>query len=343
MSITRLDLLDFAAFRNASIELAPGINVFVGANATGKTHAMKALYSALRAVPKGGSGLDLTQRLREKLARVFRPDDGQIGRLVQRRQGQRSARVRVHGEKGVLGFSIYSRDSSIRIQKSDLAAVPTSIFLPSRELLAMYEGFVAAYQARELSFDETYFDGIVALSATALRGPKPKLIATAIGELHAILGGHVVRQGDRFYLVGPDGKLEAHLLAEGMRKLASVTYLLANGELSERGLLLWDEPEANLNPALVAKVGEILVTLARTGMQIVIASHDYLLTQTLGLHAAEEGNHIRFFAFVRGDDGIGVASAPSPDELPEDVIRDAFLAHFDRSRAQEVGGRRGQR
>ncbi len=334
--IRKLELLGFAAFEHVVLDLVPGINVFLGANATGKTHAMKALYSALRAVPKEGSSLELGARLREKFARVFRPDDAQIGRLVQRRPGQGSARIRILGSSGQLGFSIYSKDSSIRIQKNDLEHVPSAIFLPSRELLAMYEGFIAAYQARELSFDETYFDGIVALSASALRGPKPKPISGAMEDLHKILGGHVVRQGDRFYLVGREGKLEAHLLAEGMRKLASVTYLLANGSLSERGVLFWDEPEANLNPALVGGLADLLVNLAKTGMQIVVATHDYLFTRTLALHS-EQGASIRFFAFVRQDSGVIVTGASTPDELPENLIRDAFLTHYDRSRGVEDG------
>ena len=40
MTIAKLTLGDFTAFRSADLVFASGVNVFVGANATGKTHAM---------------------------------------------------------------------------------------------------------------------------------------------------------------------------------------------------------------------------------------------------------------------------------------------------------------
>jgi energy-coupling factor transporter ATP-binding protein EcfA2 len=337
MTITGLELRDFGAFKSASLELVKGVNVLVGANATGKTHVMKLLYSVLRSIPKNGSALPFVQRLREKMAQVFRPDEGQVGRLVLRRQGQGSARVRVRMTRGEVLFSIYTKNSSVRLLKGGPEVAPKALFLPSRELLAMYEGFIAAYKARELSFDETYYDGIVALSAGALKGPKPGGISKVLGELNRHLGGRVVRYGDRFYLVSPDGRLEAHLLAEGMRKLASVAHLLSNGALPEKGVLFWDEPEANLNPVLVAAIADMLIKLAAAGMQVVVASHDYLLTHTLALNADEAANGtdatpIRFFGFVRDAAGVSVTAADDLAALPENLIRDAFLEHIDRAR-----------
>ena len=46
MSLTRVKLERFTAFENLDLALSPGINVFVGANGTGKTHLMKVCYAA---------------------------------------------------------------------------------------------------------------------------------------------------------------------------------------------------------------------------------------------------------------------------------------------------------
>ena len=46
MAITRLQLENFTAFESLDMEFSPGINVFVGANGTGKTHIMKVCYAA---------------------------------------------------------------------------------------------------------------------------------------------------------------------------------------------------------------------------------------------------------------------------------------------------------
>ena len=49
MTIQRLCLTDFTSFRSADVTFASGVNVFLGANATGKTHLMKVLYATLKA------------------------------------------------------------------------------------------------------------------------------------------------------------------------------------------------------------------------------------------------------------------------------------------------------
>ena len=200
--------------------------------------------------------------VRDKLAAVFRPDDGDVRRLVSRIQGKSTSRLRVEfGDREPLRATI---STSGRFPISNLefpvdqkgrphVDVPV-LFLPSRELLAMYEGFIAAYQQRELSFDETYFDTAVALSAGALRGPRPGALRNVVDRLEQELGGKVRLEGPRFYLHGQRGRLEAHLMAEGLRKVASVVHLIANGTLRQGGLLIWDEPEANLHPRL-AEIG----------------------------------------------------------------------------------------
>ncbi len=39
--------------------------------------------------------------------------------------------------------------------------------------------------------------------------------------------------------------MEMHLVAEGLRKLAMIARLIANGSLVDKVSLFWDEPEAN--------------------------------------------------------------------------------------------------
>ena len=71
MTIAQLTLSDFTAFRKLDLVFASGVNVFVGANSTGKTHVMKLLYATLKAAEPQLSPSGLDMRLKEKLARVF--------------------------------------------------------------------------------------------------------------------------------------------------------------------------------------------------------------------------------------------------------------------------------
>lgn len=335
MAIKRLELRDFTAFRDATLELSPGLNVFIGENATGKTHAMKALYCIARvAADVRNQGPSIGQ----KLATVFRPDDGSLGRLGHRRRGQRTASLGATDDGGgTYSVSIATKSSTCKSQNRKFRA-PTAVFVPSREALAMYEGFTAAYLKRELAFDETYFDLAVALSAAGLRGSPPRAFVETVGDLETALGGKIVLQGQRFYVRAEGGSmLEAPLLSEGMRKLGSILRLLQNGELRETGLLFWDEPEANLNPRLTVVVARALARLAAHNVQVVIASHDYLLTETLALLAREKnGPAARFFAFVREGTHVTVDGYDSLDDVEYNPIRNEFLNHY--NRINGVGG-----
>lgn len=335
MPIATLELTDFTAFRKARLELSSGINVFVGENATGKTHALKALHvlaNAARGEGRRGYFAD-------KLAGYFRPDDGALGRLGHRRPGQRSAILQVTDVGGAsLRATIATKSSRCTVAATGTWAGPRSLlFLPSREGLASSEGFIAAYLNRELAFDESYYDLAVALSASALKGAVPKVFRALVASLEETLGGKVVHEGGRFYVMSPSkAKLEAPLLSEGMRKVATVLRLLQNGSLRERGLLCWDEPEANLNPKLTVLVAEMLATLARNGVQVAIATHDYLLTETIALLQREPGGPVvRYFAFVRRGEAVEVLGADNLASLPANPIRAEYLAHYDRMRAAE--------
>jgi recombinational DNA repair ATPase RecF len=43
--LDRLELENFTVFREVNLDFSPGLNVFVGPNATGKTHILKLLYA----------------------------------------------------------------------------------------------------------------------------------------------------------------------------------------------------------------------------------------------------------------------------------------------------------
>ena len=133
----------------------------------------------------------------------------------------------------------------------------------------------------------------------------------------------------------PEGQLEAHLVAEGHRKMATLLYLLRNGELDKHSILFWDEPEANLNPQLVVKVAELLKKFASLGMQIFVTTHDYLLSHELSLLAeypTQPNIEIKFFALHKPDrlSGVIVEEANILAEIEHNPILNEFTAHYDR-------------
>jgi hypothetical protein len=339
MSILRLSLQKFSAFQEAQFDFSPGINVLIGANSTGKSHLLKLLYTAHRVAEESHAGTQQMgpdrygMRLAEKLAGVFKPEDAQIGRLVHRQRGRGTAEVALETSEGGLGFALSSLGKLTMRNRRWTPSTP-AVFLPSREVLAMYEGFVAAYEARELSFDETYYDTCKALSASQLRGPRGERAAQLLEPIEQALGGKVRLVGNRFHVLLGNGEFEAHMVAEGLRKVASVAHLIANGSLVENGVLFWDEPEANLNPRLIVQVVDFLQAFARRGVQVFLASHDYLLTHKLSLAAeypAPEGAvDMRFFSLYRSDERAAqVESASTLAGLEHNPILQEFARHYD--------------
>ena len=75
--------------------------------------------------------------------------------------------------------------------------------------------------------------------------------------------------------------MEAPLMAEGLRKIGVIAYLLTTGKLTEKGIIFWDEPEANLNPRLIKSVAALLVKLAECGIQVILGTHSLFLLKEL--------------------------------------------------------------
>jgi hypothetical protein len=52
------------------------------------------------------------------------------------------------------------------------------------------------------------------------------------------------------------------LVPEGLRKLAMLACVIATVELLDSGMLVWDEPEANLNPRFLRPMAQTILDLS---------------------------------------------------------------------------------
>jgi ABC-type multidrug transport system ATPase subunit len=210
-----------------------------------------------------------------------------------------------------------------------------SVFLPPREALSFYPGFIPLYQQRWLAFDRTYYELCEALSVPPLREPSEQF-SSIIATLEAAIGGRVSLHGDRFVIEQENGEIDANLEAEGLRKLAMIAHLIANGSLEPGGYLFWDEPEANMNPKLVVLIKDLLVGLAKAGVQVFIATHDYLLCSELSLFSEyaspEDKDLVKFFCLnkEKHTDPVTVESGAVLADLSHNPIVEEFSAHYER-------------
>ncbi|MCP5277660.1 MAG: ATP-binding protein [Thiobacillus sp.] len=341
--LRKLTLSNFSVFGEAQISWAAGLNVIVGENGTGKSQLMKLAYSLGWVSQAQGLATrqtkdELQRRIADKIVGTCRPE--YLGRMVSRKQGRNRCEVMVtfaSPAKSSFRFSFASNSrSEVKIEKMPeayLAAAP--VFIPTREMLSIFPGFIAAYEARELEFEETYYDIARALNAAA-RKRRTAPVEAMIERIEKLLKGRIRLDAGRFYLL-PDqpgqGRIEMPLIAEGMRKLAMLAYLLMNGALRDRGTLFWDEPETNLNPKLMVLVAEALVELAKQGYQVVIATHSLFLLRELSIQIAKSQTppDASFISLDRQEDGtVTVNQTSTTEELDPLLMLDEDLRQSDR-------------
>ncbi len=223
------------------------------------------------------------------------------------------------------------------------AYVPKSLFIPSKEIASLYEGLIALMDRYEIKLDDTYRDLARSMSSPELL-KAPALAIKALAELDAELGGKLILgQGGKLSFAGVDGHVtEAPLMAEGFRKLTTLMYLIRRGAITQPGeTLIWDEPEANLNPVYIRWVAIALHSLAQAGIQVIIATHSLFLARELEILVANSARNserveTQFFGLHKTPkSGVEVVQGNSIDDIGEVDALDASLQQSDRYLAME--------
>ena len=345
MTLTRVQLRRFTAFSNLELELCPGINVLVGANGTGKTHLMKVLYAAC-----DSSKADV--HFAEKLMRVLLPSGRFLGRLVKRQPGSKRAREgkEIHGllEKSVASVDVYRGDRRLGVRFSNRIKSPNSAYvsvsgadswkdsplkstyIPVKEMLSNAPGFRSLYSEREIHFEEVYADILDRAYIPLLRGKSDALHRRLLARLQKEIDGKVTIKSEEFFLKNKKGTLEFTLLAEGMRKLGLLWLLIQNGTLQNGSVLFWDEPETNLNPKLLGTLIDVLLQLQRAGVQVFLATHDYIILKEIDLRTRDE-DAVAFHSLYFDEAGeIACRTASNYLDIHPNAIADTFTDLYDR-------------
>ena len=334
-TITRIKLERFTAFESFTLKPSPGVNVFLGANGTGKTHLMKVAYAACDAKTSGTPFAD-------KLTRLFLPSDRHLGRLVKRRSGRSKAVAEIAwGDPKVrIAFSklVKSPASATLSERLASAKLGPSVYIPVKEMLANAPGFRSLYASRSIHFEEVYSDILDRAFLPPLLGAPGRKRGRLLDALRKALEGRVRNEGEEFFLTGRQGKLEFTLLAEGLRKLGLLWLLIQNGTLTKGSTLFWDEPETNLNPKLFPAVVEILLELQREGVQIFVATHDYLILKQFDLQT-RSGDLIQYHALFRDSDSSNLEcrSTDSYRDIAPNAIAEAFSSVYDLEIRRSLG------
>jgi len=325
--IKSLNIENFVLFKKNRFEFSKGINVFIGENSTGKSQILKLLYSILKA---NNQDARFNESIVQEFKNVFRPTDKEIGKLIKFGENKSSIDIDLTSYKIDFNFTKKSRYEVNMINTPQKFYHKEALFIPAKEILSHFKGFIATYNRREIAFDKTTYDLAFELDLPLLRDQQ--LINKKNSELEEILQGEIVQLNGEFYLRRFKDKelVVSSMMAEGLRKIGTISYLLKNGGLNKESILFWDEPESTLNPKLIKDIAKLFIYLEALDIQIFIATHSLFLIKEIEILKKEE-HSIKYFSFgFDEENNLRVSQDNDFDYLEDLVILDEAIDQSDR-------------
>lgn len=296
MAIKSIHILNVMVFQRQSdffhLDFGDGINVLIGENGVGKTTILKMIYVATQ------WSLEITTVGKTKRLRALFSNNLKDSEAL-KNADYKEEHCYYKVSDGEHSFENSLSHNEIPDCSDWLGLNIPSVFIPTTEMLAHSKGFLALNQKYNMPFDETQVDIIVNASLPETREISESCQAM-LEKISEAIDGTVVQEDDVFYVIKKDGrKIEFSLEAEGLRKLGLLWKLIRNGLLEKGSVLLWDEPEANLNPELYPLVVSILLELQKNGVQIFVATHSYNFAKYLEIRRSET-SQVMFHSLYKG-------------------------------------------
>jgi AAA15 family ATPase/GTPase len=348
MAIDHVEIKDFLVFRGEfAVDFCSGVNVIIGANATGKTTLLKVLYWATEFANKSlldKGNLQLNRTSNDPYTVPFFLWDYFGGRNDLPNAKDDSdfiSSICVSGavtSDGILPeLKVKVSKNLNKIQLNDIGLSHSfkfgawcnkkisSTFIPATEMLSHSRGFLALNRERPIPFDKTEIDIISKAELEPIREitNNAKIV---LEKLSRKIDGVVSFDGKDFYVEKTNGdKILFSFEASGFRKLGLLWKLLRNGLLEHDAVLFWDEPENSLNPELVPVLVDVLLELSRNGVQIFLATHSEILASYFAVNR-QKGDSVMFYSLYKDGEQIKADSNDrfdllNPNKLTEEPLK----------------------
>jgi ABC-type polar amino acid transport system, ATPase component len=203
------------------------------------------------------------------------------------------------------------------------------VFIPEKDILEHAKGLLTFIEQKQTGFGAVYRDVLIIAQYVPTRTQSK--IQKSIGlKISDIVGGEVKwdKSDGSFYTIKTNGdRIPFANEASGFKKFGFLGLLVTCGQLEKGSVLYWDEPENSLNPELVPVLVDILLELAKNGVQIFIATHDYNLACYFDIRK-DKTVHMMYHNLTKGDGRIICNSSPEYIKLPDNHLEKASAALF---------------
>ena len=270
MAIQKISIKNFTVFKNIDINFCDRVNILIGENGTGKTHLLKLLYAAHLARLENspslnsvfGEDFDIALTVTNLLT-----DEAIISKAIPK-EAKINSQVKAYLEleDGGLEQAFFQLEDGsvteayleINDGNNSFVSVVSNkpynpVFIPAKDMLT-HGRLEKDYIERNLPFDRTLIEILNKAGVSTVRNINNELFPIA-DSISKIIGGTIVYKNDRYYTQKANGTLVGFdMEAEGYKRLGLIYRLIATGYFKNGSILLWDEPESNINPKRIAAV-----------------------------------------------------------------------------------------
>ena len=339
MYIKSFDLKNFTIFNDFHLDVDSRINVFVGENGTGKTHLLKAIYAACEISKDNSLGANFLEKCFKKYGSVelFRGYKNQELDIYLNADCNNREYIAVsltvpvvrvvknstNGANNVLfDDKVNARDGSyqIHLQKD---VIFDAVFIPCKDMLTHSNGLPSMADRYKVPFDKT-LTNIISVSTSWTLKDLPDIALKILPVLEDMIDGQIVFENEEFIVKKSNGRMVNFATeAEGFKKIGLLWQLLMNGSISKGSILVWDEPEANLNPKFLPKVVECLLELSRHNVQIFVSTHNYIFAKYFNVRA-KSSDSVMFHSLYLENGDVQVESNKIFSSLRNNAIMQTF-------------------
>ncbi len=325
MIINSIELKNFTVFENLSIDVSANINIFIGENGTGKTHLLKAIYGSCEIANSVNHKNFVKNYDYKRLSDSFNVNPDRVNLVRDTQKDEAEISLKIANDAGY-AVGVYQSKYKVRFpQVDDLK----SVFIPSKDMLTHSNGLLAmSDKYREFPFDITLTEIIRKANQWTLK-QLPELARSILPTLEEMVDGKIVIKNEEFFILKNDGReINFAVEAEGFKKIGLLWQLLMNESITPNSILIWDEPEANLNPAFIPKLVECLLELSRNNVQIFFSTHNYILAKYFNVKATDSDS-IMFHGLYKSNDSVQCESNENFSALHHNTIVQVFNALLD--------------
>jgi hypothetical protein len=254
--------------------------------------------------------VSLKRLVAEKLIDTYQPGKKGLGELVSKITKEKlSVNIEFKnmrlGYEDRLHFTFGENTTNTIIDcQDDIKTVSDNfrcLFIPAKEVLTSLKAIRATRDNLHMpGFDDTYLDLIRALVIPTQKGNITSELVNVNRKLEALFEGHIEQQTeDDFLFKKGNTEFPIQLTAEGVKKIGILTTLIRNRQLNANSVLFLDEPETTLHPEATRELVEMLMLMAKAGIQIFIATHNYFVLKQMHLSARRDGVETNCYSLSR--------------------------------------------